>query len=149
MTEARYAVAGTVPVAFLAVVVGHHPAVALPLLCGAFLPDIDLLSERTHRSWACHTFLLPAVAYVVGDRLGLLARVPALTTAIHFVTLGVAVHLALDFGYPRRRTHDGTSWPVRPAVPASHWGLLWLGAAWAFQWFLYLVPAFFPWVAGV
>lgn len=148
MTARELHVASVVPVAFAAVALGFHPVVAVPLLAGALLPELDARSERTHRSWALHTFLAPAVAYQLGTRLRVFAAAPPLLDAVHFVTVGVALHLLLDYVYPREMTHDGAAWPVRPVGPASHWGLLWLGLSWAGQWLFYLAPAFLPWLAG-
>jgi hypothetical protein len=148
VTARQLHVASVVPVAFLAVALGAHPVVAVPLLAGALLPDLDAVSERIHRSWALHTFLVPAVAYQLGVRFGAFEAVPALLDLVHFLTLGMALHFVLDFIYPRRMSHDGAAWPVRPVGPASHWGLLWLGLAWAGQWLFYLAPAFLPWLVG-
>lgn len=147
MTDIRTHVLSAVPVAFAAVAVGHHPIVVIPLLAGLFLPEIDALDERFHRSWGTHTLLPPAVAYLIVKGLGV--ATPAVTTALHFVTLGMTLHLLADFVYPRQMTHEGAGWPVRPTVLSQPWGLIWLGASWALQWFLYIVPAFIPWLAGV
>lgn len=148
MTSRQAHVLSVVPVAVLGVALGSHPVVAVPLLAGALLPELDARSERTHRSWLLHTFLLPAVAYQLGTRTGAFTAVPALLDAVHFLALGMALHFVLDYVYPRKMTHDGAAWPVRPVGPASHWGLLWLGLAWAGQWLFYLAPAFLPWLVG-
>jgi hypothetical protein len=146
MVERRWHLASTVPVAFLAVLQGFHPAVAVPLVAGVFLPEIDTVTDRLHRSWAAHTFLLPAVAYVFGARLGVFEALPVLETAIQFCTLGLVLHLLADYVYPKEMSHEGAEWPVRPVVFSSPWGLIWLGAAWTFQWFAYLAPDFIPWL---
>lgn len=149
MTRRAVHVASTVPVAFLAVAVGFHPVVAVPLLCGALLPELDGVRESTHRSWALHTFLVPALAYFAGSRIGVFAARPALLTGLNFLALGTGLHLFADFVYPREMSREGASWPVRPAGPAAHWGLLWLGVSWTVQWFLYLSPEFLPWLVGL
>lgn len=146
MTSRETHVVSAIPVAFLAVAVGHHPVVAVPLLVGTLLPELDTVSEQLHRSWLLHTFLGPALVYTGLDRVGLL--VPAAATALHFVTLGMALHFLTDYLYPRRTTHDGARWPVRPVLVSAPWGLLWFGVAWAVQWFWYLSPAFIPWLVG-
>jgi len=146
MTTWRRHLASAVPVAFLAVAFGHHPVVAVPLVAGVLLPELDAQAERFHRSWLLHTFLAPALLYAGLDRLGLTS--PVVTTAIHFVTLGMALHLLADFVFPREMDHDGAGWPVRPVLVSSPWGLLWLGLAWTVQWFLYLSGAFIPWLVG-
>lgn len=146
MTSRERHVASAVPVAFLAVVLGYHPAVAVPLVAGTLLPELDAVDERLHRSWLLHTFLVPALAYAALDRVGLLP--PLLATAIHFVTLGMALHFLADFVYPRESTNEGARWPVRPVLVSAPWGLLWFGLAWTVQWFAYLSPAFVPWLVG-
>lgn len=133
--------------AFVAVAVGYHPVVAVPLLAGSLLPELDTFAERYHRSWLLHTFLIPALAYAGLRRVGLLT--PSVTTAIHFVTIGMALHFLADYVYPRVSTHTGARWPVRPVLFSAPWGLLWLGIAWTVQWFLYLSPAFIPWLVGL
>ncbi|WP_435066210.1 hypothetical protein [Halobaculum sp. EA56] len=146
MTDRRVHVASAVPAAFLAVAVGHHPAVAVPLVAGVLLPEVDTVSERFHRSWVLHTPLVPALAYAVADRVGVLS--PPVAAAVHFLALGMTLHLLADFVYPREMSHEGAAWPVRPTVGSTPWGLLLLGVAWAAQWFLYLAPSFLPWLVG-
>jgi len=147
VTHWQYHIASAVPVAFLAVAFGHHPVVALPLVVGTLLPELDALKEQYHRSWLLHTFLLPALMYEILQRISLLS--PPVTTVIHFVTIGMAIHFLADYGYPRESTHAGARWPVRPVGFSAPWGLLWLGIAWTVQWFLYLSPAFIPWLVGL
>ncbi|WP_254546648.1 hypothetical protein [Halomarina pelagica] len=149
MTRYEIHVASTVPVAFLAVALGYHPTVALPLLLGALLPELDARTESTHRSWALHTFLPPALVYVLGRRLEAFSAVPALLTATNFLALGMGLHFLADYVYPRRMTHEGAAWPVRPVGISAPWGLLWLGVSWTVQWFLYIVPEFAPWLVGL
>ena len=149
MTRPAVHIASTVPAAFLAVIVGFHPVIVLPLLLGVLLPEIDGINEPTHRSWALHTFLIPALVYVIGSRTSVFAAWPSLLTGLNFVALGIGLHLCADFVYPRKMSHEGASWPVRPVGPAAHWGLLWLGISWAVQWFLYLSPEFLPWLVGI
>ncbi|XVH32487.1 hypothetical protein ACNS7O_04690 [Haloferacaceae archaeon DSL9] len=139
-------VASAVPVAFLAVALGYHPLVALPLVAGTVLPEIDTVDERMHRSWAFHTFTVPAALYVTAERVD--ALTPTFAIAVHFLTLGMALHFLADYVYPKTQTHRGAEWPVRPVGVSAPWGLLWFGLVWAFQWFFYLSPAFIPWVVG-
>lgn len=146
MTDRQIHIASVVPLAFLAVAFGYHPVVAVPLLAGVLLPEVDAVTEQLHRSWVFHTFLIPSSTYVLFDSVGLL-REPW-TVAIHFVTLGMAAHLVADFIYPREMTHSGAGWPVRPTLISSPWGLLWLGIAWTAQWFGYIAPVFIPWLVG-
>lgn len=147
MTSREVHVVSAVPVAFLAVALGHHPVVAVPLVAGTLLPELDAVAERLHRSWLLHTFLVPALVHAALDRIG--ALTPAVATAVHFVTLGMALHFLADYLYPREATHPGARWPVRPVLVSAPWGLLWLGVAWTVQWFLYLSPAFVPWLVGL
>jgi len=146
VTDRELHLASAVPIAFVAVALGYHPVVALPLVVGTLLPELDAVTERLHRSWLLHTFLVPATVYQVAQAVDV--ATPTLVTAINFVTAGMALHFLMDYVYPQTMSHQGAEWPVRPAGPASHWGLLWLGAAWAFQWFLYLSPEFLPWLVG-
>lgn len=147
MTSREVHITSAIPVAFLAVALGHHPIVVLPLLAGTLLPEVDTVEKRFHRSWLLHTFLAPALAYAVLERTGLLS--PALVTGIHFVTVGMALHFAADYLYPRTATHVGSRWPVRPVFVSAPWGLLWFGIAWTVQWFLYLSASFIPWLFGL
>ncbi|MFC4357664.1 hypothetical protein ACFO0N_06840 [Halobium salinum] len=149
MTAREHHVASAVPVAFLAVVLGHHPAVAVPLLVGVLLPELDAVRSRTHRSWALHTLLLPAVLYVVFGRLGVFEAAPPLLDALNFVAVGTALHLLADYVYPRTMSHEGAVWPVRPVGFSAPWGLLWLGVSWTIQWFGYIVPELVPWLFGL
>lgn len=146
MTERQIHIASVVPVAFIAVAFGYHPIVAIPLLAGVVLPDVDAVAERFHRSWVFHTLLIPSTVYVLLDRIGALTQ--GSTVAINFVALGMAIHLVADFVYPREMTHSGAGWPVRPVLISSPWGLLWLGVAWTAQWFGYIAPVFIPWLVG-
>lgn len=147
MTKREHHLASTVPVAFLAVALGYHPLVAVPLIVGVLLPEIDAHSQATHRSWLLHTFLAPALVYWALVRTGLASD--AAVVAVHFVTVGMGLHFLADYVYPRKMSHRGAEWPVRPVGISAPWGLIWLGAAWALQWFAYLAPAFLPWVAGL
>ncbi|KTG09061.1 hypothetical protein AUR64_14765 [Haloprofundus marisrubri] len=149
MTSREVHLVSTVPVAFLAVAVGHHPAVALPLVVGVLLPELDAFREETHRSWLLHTFLFPTLLYQAALRLGLLSALPAVATTIHFLALGMGLHFVADYVYPRTQTNPGAEWPVRPVGFSSPWGLLWLGISWAIQWYGYLAAAFLPWLGGV
>ncbi|MFC6723171.1 hypothetical protein ACFQE1_01940 [Halobium palmae] len=136
----------TIPVAFLAVAKGYHPAAVVPLLIGVFLPELDTVRSGFHRSWLVHTFLVPAVIYVLGSRSGLFGSVPILETTLQFITLGLTLHFFADYVYPQRMSHEGAVWPVRPEGFSAPWGLIWLGMVWTFQWFGYLVPSFIPWL---
>ena len=146
MVERRLHLASTVPVAFLAVAQGFHPLVVVPLLIGTFLPELDTVRSDLHRSWLIHTFLAPAVLYVTFVQTGVFDALPVLETVLQFVTLGMTLHFLADYVYPQRMTHQGAVWPVRPEAFSAPWGLIWLGAAWTFQWFAYLVPSFIPWL---
>jgi len=146
VTDRQIHIASIVPLAFIAVAFGYHPLIAVPLLVGVLLPDVDAVTERFHRSWVFHTLLLPSTAYVFFDQIGV--QTPETTVAINFVTLGMAAHFVADFLYPREMTHAGAGWPVRPVVVSSPWGLLWLGIAWTAQWFGYVAPVFIPWLVG-
>lgn len=137
-----------VPIAFLAVVGGYHPWVAVPLVAGALLPELDTIDRRLHRSWLLHTFLAPAIAYWLLGQTGVAEASPWLVTAVHFLSVGMLVHFLADYVYPRGMDHPGAEWPVRPVFFSAPWGLVWLGIAWFVQWFLYLSPAFLPWLAG-
>lgn len=145
MTERRLHLASTVPVAFLAVARGYHPLYAVPLVLGAFLPELDSVDSRLHRSWLLHTFLVPAVLYAVALRFGVFEAAPVLEPSLQFLTLGMALHLFADFVYPQQMDHEGATWPVRPVGFSAPWGLIWFGAAWTVQWFAYLAPSFVPW----
>lgn len=149
MTERSWHVASVVPVAFLAVLLGHHPVVALPLLAGVLLPEVDALRGSLHRSWVTHTFLVQTIAFVVGARVGVFDVVPGFLVALHFSTIGTGLHLLADFVYPRAMTHQGAEWPVRPSIGSAPWGLVLLSVSWLVQWYLYLVPSFIPWLFGV
>lgn len=148
MTDRKLHLASTIPVAFVAVAVGHHPVYAIPLVLGVFLPEVDTVRRWLHRSWLAHTLLLPAIAYLALDAAGAFALVPGLAPAVHFLALGTALHLAADFVYPKGMSHSGAEWPVRPTIGSAPWGLLWMGASWTFQWFFYLEPTFLPWLVG-
>ncbi|SFL31908.1 hypothetical protein SAMN04487950_3321 [Halogranum rubrum] len=148
MTAREHHLLSVIPVAFLAVAVGYHPAVAVPLVVGVFLPELDTFNEKTHRSWLLHTLLLPAFVYLVLSQMNGFAAVPWALDALNFIALGMALHLFADYVYPRRQTHTGAVWPVRPVGRSAHWGLLWMGVAWTVQWFVYLVPEFIPWLVG-
>lgn len=145
MTDRQWHLASTVPVAFLAVAQGFHPVYVLTLLAGVFLPELDTVDERLHRSWLLHTYLLPALVYVAGLVSGVFAAFPPVETALQFVTLGLTLHFVADYVYPRRMTHEGSRWPVRPVGFSAPWGLIWFGAAWTVQWFAYIAPSFVPW----
>lgn len=149
MTSRRIHLLSAVPTAFVAVAVGYHPAYAAPLVLGTFLPEIDAVDRRFHRSWLAHTCLLPAAVYWALRATGAFAAVPALETAVHFLALGTVLHLLADYVYPRGMDHAGAEWPVRPSGFSAPWGLLWMGMSWTLQWFLYLEPAFLPWLFGV
>lgn len=135
----------TIPLAFLAVALGHHPAYAIPLVVGSLLPELDATDRRFHRSWLLHTFLAPALVYWTLETVGLLTEVIAVS--VHFLTLGMLLHFLADYVYPRGMDHPGAEWPVRPVFFSAPWGLIWLGTSWLLQWFLYLSPAFLPWLA--
>jgi membrane-bound metal-dependent hydrolase YbcI (DUF457 family) len=136
-----------VPIAFLAVIGGYLPWVAVPLVAGVLLPELDAVDRRLHRSWLLHTFMPPTVAYWLLARTGLAETSPWLVTAVHFLALGMLVHFLADYVYPRGMDNPGAEWPVRPVFFSAPWGLIWLGTAWFVQWFLYLSPAFLPWLA--
>lgn len=145
MTTRRQHLASAVPVAVLTVAVGFSPVVVVPLFAGVLLPDLDALSERTHRSWLLHTFLAQTLAY----QLAIVAGIPPdgqLVELLHFVSLGVALHLLADYIYPHGRDHKGAEWPVRPTVGSAPWGLVFLGVSWLLQWFGYLANTFIPWL---
>lgn len=146
MTARWLSVATAAPAGVLALVFGYNPVYLLALFCGAVLPDVDAFDRRFHRSWLFHTYLAPTIAFVL---VALTGFGPAVVVVIHFLTLGMTAHFVCDFVYPKRRTHEGAEWPVRPTVWSAPWGLMWLGLAWFAQWFLYLVPAFFPWMLGI
>lgn len=136
-----------VPVAFLAVIGDYHPWVAVPLVVGVMLPELDAIDHRLHRSWLLHTFMSPTIAYWLLVQTGVVETAPWLVTAVHFLTLGLLVHFLADYVYPRGMDHSGTEWPVRPVFFSAPWGLIWLGTAWFIQWFVYLSSAFLPWLA--
>lgn len=144
MRARRIRLLAGVPSALLAVALGYHPAYLLALFGGVLLPDVDAVDRRFHRSWLFHTFLLPAIAYQAVSFAGVDS--PAVVTAVHFVTVGMACHFVCDYAFPKTRSHSGAEWPVRPTIWAAPWGLMWLGLAWFAQWFLYLADAFLPWV---
>lgn len=146
MVDRELHLGSAVPVAFLAVAQGFHPVYVLPLLVGVFLPEVDAVDRRLHRSWALHTYLLPAVAYVAGVVSGAFAAVPVTETALQFVTLGMTLHFLADYVYPKGMSHEGARWPVRPVGFSAPWGLIWFGAAWTVQWFAYIAPSFLPWL---
>lgn len=133
----------------VAVALGKHPVFVLPLVVGVLLPELDTVRESVHRSWLLHTFLLPALAYLLLARTGVLQQFPVVLETLNFVSLGMALHFIPDFVYPRKMTHEGAEWPVRPTGFSAPWGLLWLGLAWFVQWFVYLVPEFIPWLGGL
>lgn len=148
MTSREFHLLSTVPVAFGAVALGYHPIFALPLVVGVLLPEVDALREETHRSWLFHTLLFPALVYIAGQQIGLFSAVPGLLDGVHFLTVGMTLHLLADYVYPREMDHNGTEWPVRPTVRSEHTGLIFMGLSWAVQWLLYLAPAFLPWLFG-
>lgn len=149
MTDVEWHVASVVPVAFLAVLLGHHPFVAVPLVLGVLLPELDASRESLHRSWVLHTFLAPALVYFALGTTGHLETIPWLVTTLNFVTIGIAFHLFADFVYPREMSHQGAEWPVRPTIGSAPWGLIWMGVSWLVQWYVYLVPEFIPWLVGL
>lgn len=146
MSDRKLHLASTVPVAFLAVASGFHPLYVVPLVVGVFLPELDAIRPDIHRSWALHTYLVPAIVYVLARAGGLFGAVPVLKPTLQFVTLGLTLHFLADYVYPQEMSHEGAVWPVRPTVFSAPWGLIWLGAAWTFQWFVYLAPSFVPWL---
>lgn len=147
MTSRRVHVLSTVPTMILALVLGYHPIFLLALVAGALLPDVDAVDRRFHRSWIFHTFLPPTILFQVAVVAGVTDQ--AVYTAIHFLTVGMGLHFLFDFVYPKEQTHPGAEWPVRPSIWSAPWGLMWLGLSWFAQWFLYLSPAFLPWLFGI
>lgn len=147
MTTRKVHVLSTVPTGLLALVVGHHPAFLIALVAGVLLPEVDTVRRWFHRSWIFHTFLPPAIAFQAALALGV--ETAAVYTAIHFVTVGMGLHLLFDFVYPKTQSHPGAEWPVRPSIWSAPWGLMWLGLSWFAQWFLYLSTAFLPWLLGI
>ncbi|GAB3035543.1 hypothetical protein [Natronobiforma cellulositropha] len=146
MTGVRTHLVSLVPPALLAVILGFHPAYLLAMVAGVLLPTVDALDERLHRSWLFHTFLVPAILYELLVQSGVDSALPAAVVALHFLTIGMLFHFVFDFVYPKEMSHEGTEWPVQPTIWSAPWGLFWLGLAWLFQWFVYLAPAFLPWL---
>lgn len=130
-------------------IVGFNPLFVLPTAAGAWTPDLDAGSESFHRSWMLHTFLLPTVLYGLFAVAGLGTRFPFLLDTVHFFALGMGAHFLLDYVHPREMSHDGSEWPIKPSVWSMPWGFMWLGFAWAYQWFFYLSRHFIPWLAGL
>lgn len=138
----------SVPAAFLLVAVGYHPISVVPLVAGVLLPELDTADERLHRSWLVHTYLFPALLYWGVTAAGLHTARPWLVTGIHLLSVGMTLHFAADYVYPKGMDDPGAAWPVRPVVFSTPWGLVWLGLSWFVQWFLYLSPAFLPWIVS-
>ncbi|RDZ51371.1 hypothetical protein C5C07_17550 [Haloferax sp. Atlit-4N] len=118
---------------------------AAAIVVGVFIPDVDSLSERFHRSWLFHTFLAPTIAYKIIVDLNV-PHSPLLVELVHFAALGMAVHLVFDYVYPRKKQHPGSEWPIQPSFGSDPWGIILLGLTWPVQWFLYVAPAFLPWL---
>ncbi len=135
-----------VSVSILIITIGYHPVFILAFGLGLIIPDVDSLDPRFHRSWVFHTFLPSAIAYqmLVISNVG--TRYPPFVTGIHFVTIGMFFHFLLDYVYPKGMSNDGSSWPIKPTIFSSPWGLMWLGFSWLIQWFAYLSIAFLPWL---
>ena len=146
MTDRSTHVLSLVPIALLTLVAGHHPGYLLALVAGVLLPEVDTVSPKIHRSWLFHTFLSTTVLYQVVHQSGLGERFPVVTTAVHFLTLGMTFHFLFDYVFPKNQSNDGAEWPVKPTFFSAPWGLTWLGLSWLAQWFGYLSIAFLPWV---
>lgn len=149
MTSRRTHLLSVLPLWLLALAIGHSPLSLVWLVAGAVLPELDSFDRRFHRSWALHTFLVPALAYRGLDAVGAFEAVPGLLGALNLVSVGAAAHFFADYVYPREQSHPGAAWPVRPSIGSAPWGLVLLGLSWALQWFVYLVPEFLPWLVGL
>jgi hypothetical protein len=146
VTSRQLHILSIVPIAVVVLVLGFHPLVVVPLAVGVLLPELDTVAGEYHRSWLLHTFLVPALGYQMAVRVGFAGT--WIVLGIHFVTLGMLLHFLADYIYPKKMSHSGSEWPVRPTFRSAPWGLIWLGISWAVQWFAYLSPAFLPWLAG-
>lgn len=149
MTSRRTHLVSLVPPAILAIILGYHPGYLLAMTVGVLLPNVDAAHPRLHRSWAFHTFLVPAILYQGVELSGIAENFPTIVLVLNFITVGLVFHFVLDFAYPKQMAHDGAEWPVRPTVFSDPWGLMWLGLSWFIQWFLYLSDVFVPWVLGL
>jgi len=148
MTDKTTRIGLVASIGIAGVIVGFHPLFALPAAAGAWFPDLDVGSEVYHRSWGVHTFLPPTLLYGLVHVLGLPNIYPFLLDAVHFFTLGMCAHFLLDYVYPRRMTHNGSAWPIKPTIWSMPWGFFWLAIAWGYQWFFYLSRHFLPWLFG-
>lgn len=81
---------------------------------GSLFPDVDtVFGTRLHRSWITHTAFVPAVmAFLAGWKPVLFSGFDAV---IPFFTLGIAIHLLIDFLGPEVK-HEGERMPLRPIL---------------------------------
>jgi len=149
MTSRRQHIASLVPAALLAITIEFHPGYIVAMAAGVLLPEIDAVTPRLHRSWIFHTALIPAIGYQFLLQSGVAELISQTVLVVHFATVGILFHLLFDFVYPKEMEHAGAEWPVRPTIFSEPWGLMWLGLSWFTQWFIYLSPAFVPWLLGL
>ncbi|MFC6964871.1 hypothetical protein [Halocatena marina] len=145
MTGRSLYVGAALLVGISAVVLGAYPIWILPIIVGVLIPNIDTIRERFHRSWLFHTFLAPTLAYKVVIN-PVIPWSGLLVELVHFTALGMMIHFVFDYIYPQRKQSSGSEWPIRPSLGSEPWGIMLLGIAWFVQWFLYLAPAFLPWL---
>ncbi|WP_248910815.1 hypothetical protein [Halocatena marina] len=117
------------------------------IFLGAILPNIDKKVDGLHRSWIFHTTLSTTFLYHILKVSNLSTIVPQLVTGIHYLTIGIILHMIVDFGLKDEMEGSGTQWPINPSLGSEAWGLIFLGISWGIQWFFYLSSVFIPWIA--
>lgn len=125
---------------------GIHPLGIAPIIVGVFLPDIDAFKEKYHRSWLAHTYLAPALMFILVNQINITNISSIIINIINLLSVGITIHFFCDYIYPKSQTHTGSEWPVRPSIGSTPWGLIWLGISWSIQWFGYLSIEFIPWL---
>ncbi|MCK4327338.1 MAG: hypothetical protein KAW41_02570 [Candidatus Diapherotrites archaeon] len=87
---------------------------AYALALGAIFPDIDDILPNFHRSWITHTAFVPSAIFYLGY---LFPGMKALYTFLPFFTLGIVVHVILDF--VDYKEFKGMRLPTMPVVFTS------------------------------
>lgn len=146
MRYSPYHAIGVVLIWIVLSISGVHPIGIVPITIGVFLPNIDTFREKYHRSWLTHTYLAPALLFIVVDQANVANSLPIVVIWINLASIGLSVHFFCDYIYPKTQTHPGSEWPVRPSIGSTPWGLIWLGVSWSIQWFGYLAVEFIPWI---
>lgn len=88
-----------------------NPLAAYALALGAMFPDVDDLFPKFHRSWITHTAFVPSLIFYLSY---LFPGLNALATFLPYFTLGIVIHLILDF--VNYEEFKGVRLPTAPIV---------------------------------